>query len=265
MNRRAARNSWKRAARALVEALGSSALKTDADALSDYGHDESDLGDFPPDLVVLARDHRRGAGPAASPGSTGCRSRPCGARSGKSGGSLPLHGGVVLSARADEPHPSISTEDLTAVVEPGVITGDLMKAVEAQGLFYPPDPNSWSAARSAATSPRTPAARARSSTASPATTCWGWSGCCPTARSSGSAGAPSRAWPATTWSGCFVGCEGTLGVATEITLQLLPLPREVQTALLVFADVRAAARAVSAGAGGRRAPAGPSSCWTTSR
>ena len=29
------------------------------------------------------------------------------------------------------------------MVQPGVITGELMKAVEAQGLFYPPDPNSW--------------------------------------------------------------------------------------------------------------------------
>src|SRR5262249_57634965 len=46
--------------------------------------------------------------------------------------------------------------------------------------------------------------------------------------------------------GLLVGSEGTLGIATEITLQLLPLPREVQTALLVFDDVRAAARAVSA-------------------
>ena len=44
---------------------------------------------------------------------------------------------------ADERDPEISTEDLVAVVEPGVVTGDLMKAVEAKGLFYPPDPNSW--------------------------------------------------------------------------------------------------------------------------
>src|SRR5262249_56988657 len=46
--------------------------------------------------------------------------------------------------------------------------------------------------------------------------------------------------------GLLVGSEGTLGVATEITLQLIPLPREVKTALLVFRDVQTAARAVTA-------------------
>ena len=46
--------------------------------------------------------------------------------------------------------------------------------------------------------------------------------------------------------GLLVGSEGTLGVATELTLQLLPLPRVVQTALLVFDDVYSAARAVTA-------------------
>ena len=82
---------------ALVEALGSGAVKTDADALADYGRDESDLGTTPADLVVLprttaevsrvlriAREHR-------------VPFTPCGARSGKSGGSLPVTGGVVLS------------------------------------------------------------------------------------------------------------------------------------------------------------------------
>jgi glycolate oxidase len=46
--------------------------------------------------------------------------------------------------------------------------------------------------------------------------------------------------------GLFVGSEGTLGVATEITLQLIPLPRRVMTALVVFPTVLAAARGVSA-------------------
>jgi len=231
---------------ALVEALGSAALKTDADALSDYGRDESDLGTTPADLVVLprttaevsrvlkiAREHRVPV-------------TPCGARSGKSGGSMPVHGGVVLSVERMNAIKEISTEDLVAVVEPGVVTGDLMKAVEAKGLFYPPDPNSW-----------------------------GW--CTLGGNIAENAGGPRALKYGVTreyvlgmeWVmpdgevirvgrrtikgvagydlvGLLVGSEGTLGIATEITLQLLPLPREVQTALLVFDDVRAAARAVSA-------------------
>jgi glycolate oxidase len=44
----------------------------------------------------------------------------------------------------------------------------------------------------------------------------------------------------------LVGSEGTLGVATRITLQLIPLPKRVMTALVIFKDVLEAARAVSA-------------------
>src|SRR4029453_8237204 len=68
---------------------------------------------------------------------------PCGARSGKSGGSMPVNGGIVLSVERVDAIKGISTEALGAGGGPGVVTGDLMKAVEAKGLFYPPDPNSW--------------------------------------------------------------------------------------------------------------------------
>jgi glycolate oxidase len=46
-------------------------------------------------------------------------------------------------------------------------------------------------------------------------------------------------------TGLFVGSEGTLGVVTEVTLELLPLPRHVATGLVAFATVAGAARAVT--------------------
>src|SRR5262249_59425385 len=46
--------------------------------------------------------------------------------------------------------------------------------------------------------------------------------------------------------GLFVGSEGTLGVATEVTLQLIPLPKVVKTSLVMFRSVLDAARAVTA-------------------
>ncbi|MBX3292366.1 MAG: FAD-binding oxidoreductase [Acidobacteria bacterium] len=66
-----------------------------------------------------------------------------GARTGTVGGALPF-GGVVLSMERLNKIKSIDKIAMTAVVEPGVLLGELQKAVEAEGLFYPPDPTEWS-------------------------------------------------------------------------------------------------------------------------
>ncbi|MEO8042772.1 MAG: FAD-binding oxidoreductase, partial [Acidobacteriota bacterium] len=66
-----------------------------------------------------------------------------GARTGTVGGAVPF-GGYVISLERLNKIKSIDRETMTAVVEPGVILGDFQKAVEAQGLFYPPDPTEWS-------------------------------------------------------------------------------------------------------------------------
>ncbi len=67
---------------------------------------------------------------------------PRGAGTGFTGGSVPVNGGIVISLERMNRIREIDTENFTADVEPGVITGDLQSAVEAKGLFYPPDPSS---------------------------------------------------------------------------------------------------------------------------
>src|SRR5215203_3663337 len=66
-----------------------------------------------------------------------------GARTGTVGGAVPFRGYVISLERLNKIK-SIDRETMTAVVEPGVILGDFQKAVEAEGLFYPPDPTEWS-------------------------------------------------------------------------------------------------------------------------
>lgn len=66
-----------------------------------------------------------------------------GARTGTVGGAIPF-GGVVISLERLNRIVSIDRDSLTATVEPGVVLADLQKAVEAEGLFYPPDPTEWS-------------------------------------------------------------------------------------------------------------------------
>ncbi|HEX6279787.1 MAG TPA: FAD-binding oxidoreductase, partial [Pyrinomonadaceae bacterium] len=66
-----------------------------------------------------------------------------GARTGTVGGAVPF-GGYVISMERMNKILSIDRENRRAAVEPGVILGDFQKAVEAEGLFYPPDPTEWS-------------------------------------------------------------------------------------------------------------------------
>ena len=67
---------------------------------------------------------------------------PRGAGTGYTGGAVPVRGGVVISLERMNRILEIDEENLLAVVEPNVITGDLQDAVEQVGLFYPPDPAS---------------------------------------------------------------------------------------------------------------------------
>ena len=67
---------------------------------------------------------------------------PRGAGTGMSGGSVPVRGGLVLSFERMNRILEIDERNRMAIVEPGVITGDLQREVEARGLFYPPDPAS---------------------------------------------------------------------------------------------------------------------------
>ena len=65
-----------------------------------------------------------------------------GAGHGYVGGCVPVYGGIVLSLERMNRIKEINAADFVAVVEPGVVTQTLQEAVEKRGLFYPPDPAS---------------------------------------------------------------------------------------------------------------------------
>ncbi|NRD45017.1 FAD-binding oxidoreductase [Corallococcus exiguus] len=231
---------------ALTTVLSQGQVKRDEATLDAYARDESDSGVYRPDAVLLPETTAQVSAIFKACQAHGVPFTPCGARSGKSGGSLPLKGGMAVSLERMNRIRSISKEDLTAVVEPGVVTGDLMKAVEAQGLFYPPDPNSWefcTLGGNVAENAGGPRALKYGVTRDYVI---GLEWVMPDGEVLRVGRRTIKGVAGYDLVGLFVGSEGTLGVATEITVQLIPLPRQVMTALVVFPSVLDAARGVSA-------------------
>ena len=152
--------------------------------VSAYGTDALKRG-HPADLVVMPASAQQIAAIARLCHEMRVPLVPRGAGTGYTGGAVPLHGGVVVSLERLNRILEIDEENLLAVVEPAVITGDLQAAVEARGLFYPPDPaepEGVVARRQHRRVRRRPArvqVRRR-----PSATCWGSRRCCRPARSS---------------------------------------------------------------------------------
>jgi len=232
--------------RRLEASLSAGQISASVEQIAAYARDESDSGEFPPHLVAFPQTAAEVAKVFELCRSLRVPVTPCGARSGKSGGSLPLHGGVAMSLERMNRIKSVSLEDLVAVVEPGVITGELMKAVEAVGLFYPPDPNSLefcTIGGNVAHNAGGPRALKYGVTRDYVI---GLQWVLPDATVLKVGRNTIKGVAGYDLVGLFVGSEGTLGVATEVTLQLIPLPKVVKTALVMFRSVLDAARAVTA-------------------
>lgn len=170
---------------------------------------------------------------------------PRGMGTGFSGGSVPALGGVVLVTTRLNRILEIDTENLIAVVEPGVITGDLQKEVEKRGLFYPPDPASvlyCTIGGNAAECAGGPRAVKYGVTKDYVL---GLEAVLPTGEMIETGVRTMKGVVGYDLTKLLVGSEGTLAVITRIILRLIPLPEAKKTAMVLFRDVEDAAAAVS--------------------
>ena len=171
---------------------------------------------------------------------------PRGAGSGFSGGSLPKGGGIVLVTTRMNKIVRIDTENLVAVVEPGVVTFQLQQEVERLGLFYPPDPASLRFS--------TLGGNVAECAGGPRAVKYGVTReyvlglevVLPNGDIIRTGGETMKGVVGYDLTRLICGSEGTLGVITRIILKLLPLPETKKTMLAVFSSIDGAARAVSA-------------------
>ncbi len=171
---------------------------------------------------------------------------PRGAGVGYVGGCVPMRGGIALSLARMNRIREIDFADAVAVVEPGVITGVLAAAARKRGLFYPPDPASLkecSLGGNIATNAGGPRCLKYGVTRHYVL---GLEVVLADGRVLRTGGRTHKNKTGFDLIGMFVGSEGLLGVVTEATLRLLPLPPARATLSASFRTFRQAANSVQA-------------------
>jgi glycolate oxidase len=230
---------------ALRRIVGEQDVLIGAEEMEPYSHDEVVGLRADPEVVVRVTSAQQVAEIFKLAQRERVPVTPRGAGYGLSGGAVPVQGGIVLSLAKMNHILEIDQENLMVAVEPGVITGDLHRAVEAEGLFYPPDPASLDSCfiggnvAEGAGGPR-----AVKYGVTKDYVC-GLEAVLPSGEIITLGGKLVKNVTGYNLIQLLVGSEGTLAVVTRIILRLLPLPK-VQIDLLVpYDDFQAAADTVS--------------------
>lgn len=215
-------------------------------SLKRHAHDETEDLNYLPELVIKPETTTDISKIIKLCHTNNIPVTPQGARTGLSGGALPVHGGVALSLEKLNSIIEIDTNNLQVTVESGVIVQELQEAVEKVGLFYPPDPSSKGS-------------------------------CFIGGNIAENAGGPKAVKYGVTkdyvlnlevvladgsiiWTGAnvlknatgynltqlLVGSEGTLGIVTKAVLKLIPLPKYNRLLLVPFKEIENASQAVAA-------------------
>ncbi len=170
---------------------------------------------------------------------------PRGAGSGLSGGATAVEGGLTVVLTGMDRILEIDVENLCAVVQPGVINADLGRAAAGQALFYAPDPASFEWCTIGGNLAENSGGLRCVKYGVTRDAVLGLEVVLADGAVIRTGGKNVKDVLGYDLSHLFIGSEGTLGIITEATLRLLPLPPPKLTLLAFFATVRGAGEAVA--------------------
>jgi len=160
-------------------------------------------------------------------------------------GTCPTEGGVVLLFKHMNNIMEIDEENLTITVQPGVVTLDMIHAIEEKSLFYPPDPSSMKISTIGGNINENSGGLRGLKYGVTRDYVIGLEAVLPNGDIIRTGGKLAKDVAGYDLTRLFVGSEGTLGVITEATLKLIPMPETRKTMLALYQDLNAAAKSVS--------------------
>jgi glycolate dehydrogenase FAD-linked subunit len=168
------------------------------------------------------------------------------AASSLAGGTVPVEGGVIITFPRMDRILEIDTENLRAVVEPGVVNLALSQALKPHGYYYVPDPSSQGACTiggNVGTNAGGPHTLIYGVTVNHVT---GLELALPTGELVQVGGRKRVEATGYDLTGLLVGSEGTMGIVTKIWVKIMPLPPAQKTLMAVYPDIATAGNSVSA-------------------
>ncbi len=180
---------------------------------------------------------------------------PRGGGSGKSGGALPVRGGLVLAMERFNRILNIDTDNLIAHVEPFVITELFQQEVDKLGLFYPPDPASADVSTIGGNVAECAGGLRGLKYGVTGDYVLGLTVVLPTGEIIKTGVETMKGVAGYDLTSLIVGSEGTLAVITSIIVKLLPRPETKRSMIVFFSGIERAARTVSNIIRGRVIPA----------
>jgi len=159
---------------------------------------------------------------------------PRGAASGRTGGSIPVRGGISLALDRMTNILELDERNMMVTVEPGVRTIDLYNHCAAKGLFYPPDPASWKMSTIGGNIAENAGGMRAVKYGVTSNYVMGLEVVLADGRVINTGGKAIKNVTGYNLTSLFTGSEGTLGIITKILLRLIPMPKARNTLQLMF-------------------------------
>jgi glycolate oxidase len=228
----------------LEKIVGKDDVLRSREALKAYSYDGTTGWIHEPDVVVFPADAKEVSAIMKIANAEKVPVTPRGGGTNVSGGSVPIEGGIVLCMTKMNKIVKIDKENLTATVEPGVVLMDLNLALAREGLFFPPDPQSFLGATMGGIISENAGGPACVKYGVTKQYILGIEAVLPNGDIVNLGGRTLKNVVGYDLLHIFISAEGTLGVITRAELKLNPLPQARKTIMAVYSDVAVAGESV---------------------